>query len=107
MSIAPRFAHHCEARLAEMLDAYGVAWEYEPTTFVLERDPDGAPTSAFRPDFYLPASDSYLELTVLRQCLTRHKRRKARLAAELYGVAITVLYRRDLEAIGVWGREAA
>ena len=37
----PRFVNEVELECAKMLDYYGVPWEYEPTTFVLERDPDG------------------------------------------------------------------
>jgi hypothetical protein len=46
-----------------LLDFYGIAWDYEPTEFVLERDRVGNPVQAFRPDFYLPAYDLYLEVT--------------------------------------------
>ena len=35
-----------------------VPWEYEPRSFVLERDAEGRVTSAFTPDFYLPEQDS-------------------------------------------------
>ena len=30
------FAHDSEKRIAELFDFYGVSWEYEPITFVLE-----------------------------------------------------------------------
>ena len=32
----PRFVNEVELECAKMLDYYGVPWEYEPTTFVLE-----------------------------------------------------------------------
>ena len=35
------------------LDAYGIRWDYEPTTFVLEVDAEGNTVEAFTPDFYL------------------------------------------------------
>ena len=35
------FAHDSEKRIAELFDFYGVSWEYEPTTFILEEDEDG------------------------------------------------------------------
>ena len=61
-----------------MLDFYGVAWEYEPTTFVLERDATGRVLEAFTPDFYLPGYDVYVELTTLKQKLVTRKNRKVR-----------------------------
>ena len=33
-----RFAHNAERQFAKLLDFYAIAWEYEPRTFVLERD---------------------------------------------------------------------
>jgi hypothetical protein len=50
----PRFANRAELEYAKILDFYGIPWQYEPTTFVLERDADGRVTEAFAPDFYLP-----------------------------------------------------
>ena len=38
-----RFAHESEERIAALLDFYEIKWEYEPTTFVLERDSQGPP----------------------------------------------------------------
>jgi hypoxanthine phosphoribosyltransferase len=93
---APRFAHESEERLAELLDFYGVAWEYEPVEFVLHWDEQGRPASAFRPDFYLPEHGLFLELTTLRQELVTRKNRKLRRLQELYPeVSVRILYRRD------------
>ena len=50
----PRFANPAELEYAKILDWYGIPWEYEPTTFVLERDEEGRVIEAFTPDFYLP-----------------------------------------------------
>jgi hypothetical protein len=38
----------------------------------------------------------------MRQCATRHKNRKVRLAQELHNVVITILYKRDLRRLGLW-----
>ena len=73
-----RFAHNSERQFAKLLDFYGIAWEYEPRTFTLERDRDGRPVQAFTPDFYLPAYDLYIEITTLNQKLVTKKNRKAR-----------------------------
>jgi hypoxanthine phosphoribosyltransferase len=94
-----RFAHEAEVHLAELFDRWGVAWEYEPRTFELAWDDDGRPTRAFRPDFYLPEHDVYVEITTLRQSLVTKKNAKARETRELYGVNVVVLYRRHYEAL--------
>lgn len=91
-----RFAHNSERQFAKLLDFYGVAWEYEPTEFVLEWDRDGNPTFAFRPDFFLPEYDLYIEVTTLNQKLVTKKNRKVRRLAELHPeVQVKMLYQRD------------
>ena len=95
------FAHESEAQLASLLDAYGIRWEYEPTTFVLEADADGNTVEAFTPDFYLVDFDTYVEVTTMRQPLVARKNRKVRkLALRHPGVTVKLLYRRDLERLG-------
>jgi hypothetical protein len=95
MSEEARFAHPVERELARLYDAHGIAWEFEPHTFVLERDPDGTVREAFTPDFYLPDLDLYVECTVMRQCLTGAKCRKMRKVRERKGVSVEILFRRD------------
>ncbi len=93
-----RFAHASERRVAELLDSYGIAWEYEPRTFVLESSPDGNPLSAFTPDFYLPKHDIYLEVTTLRQSLVTRKNRKVRqLREQQPEIQVRILYQRDIQ----------
>ena len=91
-----RFAHPVERELAAVFDELGIRWEYEPHTFVLERDAQGNPTEAFTPDFYLPEQDVYVECTTMRQRLTARKNRKLRKLRER-GVIVGILYRRDFE----------
>ena len=93
------FAHPIERELARLYDLHGIAWEYEPHTFVLERDEEGRVREAFTPDFYLPELDVYVECTVARQPLTRRKRRKARFAQERAGVTVGILFRSDFLSI--------
>src|SRR5262245_53644659 len=96
----PRFAHRAELECAKILDYYGVPWEYEPRTFVLEEDDDGRVTEAFTPDFYLPEQDLYVEITAMKQSLVTRKNRKLRKLRERYpDVRITLFYRRDLERL--------
>jgi hypothetical protein len=98
--VDPDFSHESEERVADLLDFYEIAWEYEPRTFVLETTPDGNPRTAFTPDFYLPDHDLYLEVTTLRQSLVTRKNRKVRLLRERHpGIQVRILYRRDLERL--------
>jgi hypothetical protein len=91
-----RFAHNSERQFATLLDFYGIAWAYEPMTFVLEWDRQGKPAQAFSPDFYLPGYDLYIEITTLNQKLVTKKNRKVRRLAELHpDVKVKVLYQRD------------
>lgn len=94
----PRFVNEAELECAKILDYYGVPWQYEPCTFVLERDDEGRVVEAFTPDFYLPEQDMYVEVTTMRQKLTTRKNRKLRKLRE-QGVLVTVLYRRDFERL--------
>jgi hypoxanthine phosphoribosyltransferase len=98
--VEPAFAHPIEQELARVFDELGIPWEYEPTTFVLERHEDGRVREAFTPDFYLPEQDIYVEVTTMQQKLTTRKNRKVRKLRE-QGVLVTVLYRRDFERLRV------
>jgi hypoxanthine phosphoribosyltransferase len=96
----PVFASEYELECAKILDYYGVPWEYEPRTFVLERDEQGRVVEAFTPDFYLPEQDLYLELTVMKQSLATRKNRKVRKLRELYpDVNVKLFYKRDIERL--------
>ena len=91
-----RFAHNSERQFAKLLDFYGIGWDYEPTEFALEVDRAGKPVQAFRPDFYLPAYDLYIEITTLNQKLVTKKNAKVRRLRELHPeVKVKVLYQRD------------
>ncbi|HAB58986.1 MAG: hypothetical protein CL433_00240 [Acidimicrobiaceae bacterium] len=94
------FAHESERQFAQLLDAYGIRWDYEPTTFVLEVDAKGNTAEAFTPDFYLCDFDTYVELTTLRQPLVTKKNRKVRRLLETHpDVTIKLLYRKDIERL--------
>ena len=96
------FAPAAERRVAGLLDFYGIAWEYEPRTFVLETSAEGDLRSAFTPDFYLPGHDLYLEVTTLRQSLVTRKNRKVRRLRELHPeIRLRILYKRDIERLFV------
>jgi hypothetical protein len=95
----PCFAHPSERRLAEILDAAGLPWDYEPHEFTLERDGRGRVTRAFRPDFFLPLADMYIELTTRRPRDVAPKRRKVREAEARHGVLIVLCERSRFESL--------
>jgi hypothetical protein len=101
------FAHNSERQFARLLDFYRVEWEYEPTAFPIEWDAAGHAVQHFRPDFYLPRFDLYIEITTLNQRLVTKKNRKVRRLRELYpDVHIKVLYQRDyLSLLAKYGLE--
>jgi hypothetical protein len=97
---SPRFAHASERVAAEILDYYGVNWEYEPTSFPLEWDAKGNVISWFTPDFYLPDFDVYIELTTMSQKLVTKKNRKVRRLKELHPeINVKILYQKDFRRL--------
>lgn len=95
-----RFANESEAEFAKVLDFYGIAWRYEPETFPVEWWPDGRVKSGFSPDFYLPETDTFLELTTMKQSLVTRKNRKIRLFRQLYpDKKLLVFYGRDFHKL--------
>jgi hypothetical protein len=95
----PRFAHDSERVLAELLDAAGLPWLYEPRTFPLEHDEDGRLLEAVTPDFYLPEADLYIECTEMKSSLAHRKRRKLRKLRSRYGEVVTLVGRREFEQL--------
>ena len=71
-------------------------WEYEPREFAIEFGDDGAPLKWFRPDFYLPDDDLYIEITTMNQKLVTKKNRKVRLLREVHpDIRCKIFYQRD------------
>lgn len=98
----PDFAHPSEETFAQILDYYGIDWEYEPRTFPLAWDDKNQVLEAFAPDFYLPQQDLYIELTTLRPHLSSHKNRKIRRLKELYPeIHIKLFKRREMHSMMV------
>jgi hypothetical protein len=97
---ATSFAHPSERVAAQILDFYGIRWEYEPTTFPIEWDAKGGVIASFSPDFYLPDFDLYIELTTMSQKLVTKKNRKVRRLKELYpDIQIKIFYQKDFRAL--------
>ncbi len=96
------WANSTEQHFASLLDSYGIEWLHEPHSFPIAFDDEGLPTEFFTPDFYLPATGEYIELTVLRQRLCTKKNRKMRLLAEHYPeVKCRIIYRRDYANLAI------
>lgn len=105
----PRFVNQAELEVAKLLDYYGIRWEYEPRTFVLETDDEGRVIEATTPDFFLPDQNLYLEVTTMKQSLVTRKNRKIRKLRERYpDVNVKLFYRRDIERlVGKYGLDLA
>jgi cytidylate kinase len=92
------FGHPSEQVFANLLNFYGIAWDYEPRSFPLQWDKDGKVSEAFTPDFYLPEFDLYVELTTMKQANVTRKNRKIRLLRAIYPhVNIQVFYQKDVQ----------
>ncbi|HWC71311.1 MAG TPA: hypothetical protein VG993_09140 [Actinomycetota bacterium] len=90
------FAHASERQFAQLLDFYGIDWEYEPTTFDIDFDKEGRVLQRFTPDFFLPEFDLYIEITTLNQKLVTKKNRKVRRLRERYPeITCKIFYQRD------------
>ena len=103
----PVWANSTEQHFASLLDSYGIDWLHEPHSFPIAFDDQGLPTEYFTPDFYLPATDEYIELTVLRQQLCTKKNRKLHRLEEIHPeIRCRIIYRRDYENLALkygWG----
>lgn len=91
----PVFAHPAEEEFAQLLDFYGITWQYEPRTFVLREDKAGRPVVAFTPDFYLPDQDLFVEITTVRPKQVRRKNRKLNWLKENYPDVNIKLFKRS------------
>jgi len=94
------FAHPSEKTFSAFLSLYGHKWEYEPIEFALAWNENGQPIRGFRPDFYLPELNVFIELTVLEQRLVTKKNAKIRAFRALYPeVELLVVYQKDFNDI--------
>lgn len=102
-----RFAHASERQFARLLDFYQIRWDYEPTSFAIGWDREGAVVQRFTPDFYLAEFDLYIEITTLNQKLVTKKNRKVRRLRERYPeIRCKVFYQRDyLSLVTKYGLE--
>lgn len=98
----PPWANSTEEHFASLLDSYDIEWLHEPHSFPIGFDDAGNPIEFFTPDFYLPETDEYIELTVLKQRLCTKKNRKLRLLARFHpDVKCRIIYRHDYETLAL------
>jgi hypoxanthine phosphoribosyltransferase len=91
------FSHASEQLFARLLDFYEIDWDYEPHTFDIAWHPNGTAAERFRPDFYLPEYDLYVEITTMSQKLVTRKNRKIRLLGEHHPeIRCRIFYQRDI-----------
>ncbi len=70
-------------------------WDYEPRSFPIAFE-EGEPTKYFRPDFYLPDDDMYIEITTMNQKLVTKKNKKIRLLRKHHpNIKCKIFYQRD------------
>ena len=94
------FGHESEKEFAKILDMHHIKWEYEPSEFPLEWDPEGNVIMAFRPDFYLTEHETYVELTTMKRKYTTEKNKKVRMLQKLYPhIKIKIVYKKDFEQL--------
>ena len=79
-----KFAHISEYNFSELLTLYDISWIYEPTSFPLKWGSNGDVNMMFRPDFYLPEHNLYIEITTMEQKHVTKKNKKIKLAKKLY-----------------------
>jgi len=98
-----RFRSRLEARWAVFFDALNVVWEYEREGFELE-------SGRYLPDFWLPASEAWVEIKGSRP--TKQEMEKCTQLAEATGRPVHVFFgqvahdpfwTRDFETDGLWG----
>ena len=91
------FAHETEEKFADVLDEMKLEWEYEPHVFVILED-KGVIKKAFKPDFFIPELDLYIEISTCNN--RRRKRKKVAQALEKYPEAnIMLLLSEQLKEI--------
>ncbi|MGI6085514.1 MAG: cytidylate kinase family protein [Acetivibrionales bacterium] len=96
----PVFKHPAEEEFANILNMYGIAWEYEPKTFPVKWDAEGNVIMAISPDFYLAKFDTYIEITTMDQKYVTTKNKKVKLMRELYpDVNVNIVYKKDFYSL--------
>lgn len=94
------FKNPSEEEFAQILNMHNIEWEYEPRTFPIKWDTEGNITLAFKPDFYLPRFDTYIELTTMDQKYVSDKKKKVQLLKKLYpGTNISIVFKNDFYSL--------
>jgi hypothetical protein len=81
---AVEFVHPWEEDFARVLDEHQIEWQYKPRTFAVEWDEEGNFVDSFTPDFFLPVSESYVQLIAPQDREAHQRARKVRLLRQQY-----------------------
>lgn len=93
-----KFAHPAEEIFAKILNFYGVEWEYEPTTFALRIDEEGAIRKGFTPDFFIPEFNVYVEITVMSK--PQKKRKKISECMDVHpDINVVLMCKEDIDIL--------
>jgi len=94
------FAHPSEKKFSDILNMHNIKWKYEPTEFPLKWDAEGNITMSFRPDFFLPEFDTYIELTTMKQKYVTEKNNKVKLLKKTYpDINVKIVYNKDFQKL--------
>lgn len=93
---ALKFAHPSEEFFARVLDHFGIEYDYEKYTFIIQRNEEGLIARAFTPDFYIPVANIFVELTSMDSGKANRKRRKIEKVKEIYNIDVMLMCKKDL-----------
>jgi hypothetical protein len=94
-----RYAHEYEEYFAEILDTFGVEYEYEPTMFVIHQNGNGDIKIGFTPDFFIPELNLYVEITSMHGNSCNKKNRKIFKLKEIYDIDAVLLKKPKINKI--------
>jgi hypothetical protein len=100
------FVTESEQRVARYLQAAHLEYEYEQREFLVSRADGSHEAMRFRPDFYIPEYNTYLEVTSGESAQSRALARRRRKAAEVhakYGVTIFIIGPDELRDLSLQG----
>lgn len=93
------YAHEYEEKFAEILDTFGIKYEYEPTMFVIHQNGNGEVKMGFTPDFYIPELNIYVEITSMSGSSCNKKNRKIAKLKEVHNIDTVLLKKPKINKI--------
>lgn len=87
------FRSSWEVAYAKYLDKNNIKWLYEPKTFDLGN-------TTYTPDFYLPETDTYIEI---KGRWIRDSKRKINMTCKKYKIKLNIFFKKDLIKLNIKG----